>query len=108
MKSITFTQRDPFLTTTGAAAALAPTAAAAATATDPRGVVSRGGDASTIRTSIRNIRRGAKVIVGLDLAATRLLALLVGLRRQLQHLAELHALVGLHRLLNVREPSHFV
>ena len=34
---------------------------------------------------------------------------LVGLLRQLEDLTELHALVGLHRLLNVGEPgSHFV
>jgi len=44
---------------------------------------------------------GAKVIVRLDVAAS---ARLVGLLGQLEHLAKLHALVGLHRTLNVSEP----
>jgi len=89
------------LTTTAALAALA-TAAAAATATHRGG----GPEGATAQGRRAGSRRGRRHI-----AATvhRAAALLVGLRRKLEDLAELHALVGLHRLLNVGEPgSHFV
>lgn len=47
---------------------------------------------------------------GLRTATLTTTGLLVGLLRQLEDLAELHALVGLHRLLHVSEPlvCHFV
>jgi len=91
----------PFLTTTASLTALA-TATATATTTDR----SRAGEEAAVQG-----RRAAALRGTLDIAATvhRAAALLVGLRRQLEDLTELHALVGLHRLLNVGEPgSHFV
>ena len=90
--------RFSVLTATAALAALA-TAAAAATATD-RGGTREGATAQGRRAGSRRGRR--------HITATAAV-LLVGLGRQLEDLAELHALVGLHRLLNVGEPgSHFV
>ena len=93
--------RFSVLTAAAALAALA-TAAAAATATD-RGGTREGATAQGRRAGSRRGRR--------HIAATvhRAATLLVGLGRQLEDLTELHALVGLHRLLNVGEPgSHFV
>ena len=91
----------PFLTTAAALAALA-TAAAAATTTDRGG----GTERATAQGRRAGSRRGRRHITA---TVHRAATLLVGLRRQLEDLAELHALVGLHRLLNVGEPgSHFV
>ena len=90
--------RFSVLTAAAALAALA-TAAAAATATD-RGGTREGATAQGRRAGSRRGRR--------HITATAAV-LLVGLGRQLEDLTELHALVGLHRLLNVGEPgSHFV
>ena len=86
------------LTTAASLTALA-TATATATTTD-RG---RAGEEAAVQG-----RRAAALRRTLDITTTAAV-LLVGLRRQLEDLAELHALVGLHRLLNVGEPgSHFV
>ena len=81
---------------TAALAALAATAAAATT--------------SHRRSLTRDTASsGTSLGCGRDIATARHLALLVGLRRQLEDLTELHSLVRLHRLLNVGEPgSHFV
>ena len=67
---------------------------AAATTTDTRGIVEG-------RAAIRG---------GLHTATLTATGLLVGLLRQLEDLAKLLALVGLHRLLHVSEPlvCHFV
>jgi len=81
-----------------AAAALASTASAAAT-TDRRGVA-RVERARAVRARVRQVGTRAEVRVRLNATAR----LLVGLLGQLEHLAKLHALVGLHRLLHVREP----
>ena len=69
-------------------------AAATATTTDTRGIVEG-------RAAIRG---------GLHTATLTATGLLVGLLRQLEDLAKLLALVGLHRLLHVSEPlvCHFV
>ena len=88
-----------FVLTAAAALAALATAAAAATATDRGG----GTERATAQGRRAGSRRGRRHIT-----ATAAV-LLVGLGRQLEDLAELHALVGLHRLLNVGEPgSHFV
>ena len=84
---------------TATATALAATAGLAATATDRGGT----GEEATVEG-----RRAAALRGTLNITAAAAV-LLVGLRRQLEDLAELHALVRLHRLLNVGEPgSHFV
>ena len=86
-----------------AAAATARLAAAAA-ATD-RGGIRRVERTRAVGAGRRDIRGTPKVRVRRDIRTT-----LVGLLRHLQHLSELHALVGLHRLLHVSEPliCHFV
>lgn len=90
--------RFSVLTATASLTALA-TATATATTTD-RG---RAGEEAAAQG-----RRAAALRRTLDITTTAAV-LLVGLGRQLEDLAELHALVGLHRLLNVGEPgSHFV
>lgn len=81
-----------------AAAALAATAGAAAT-TDRRRIA-RVERARAVRARIRQVGAATKVRVRLNTTAR----LLVGLLGQLENLAKLHALVGLHRLLHVREP----
>ena len=93
--------RFSVLTATAALAALAAAAAAAAAATTTdRGGTREGATAQGRRAGSRRGRR--------HITATAAV-LLVGLGRQLEDLTELHALVGLHRLLNVGEPgSHFV
>ena len=80
-----------------AAAALAATAGAATT---DRRRIARVERASASRASIRQVGAATKVRVRLNTTAR----LLVGLLGQLENLAKLHALVGLHRLLHVREP----
>lgn len=86
-------------------AGTASLAGTAATATHTGSIVGRGSDARVVGARGGNIGIRAKVRVRLDIGTA-----LVGLLGHLEHLAELHALVGLHRLLNVREPlvCHFV
>ena len=74
-------------------------------ATATRLAATTGATATTGAGSTGEGTRGTRRRLHTTLAAT-----LVGLLRQLEDLAELHALVGLHRLLHVSEPlvCHFV
>ena len=83
------------------AASLAGLAAASTNRGGIRGVER----ARAVRASIRQVGAVPRVGVWRNIRTA-----LVGLLGHLEDLAKLHALVGLHRLLNVREPliCHFV
>ena len=80
---------------------------AAAAAATKRCSVTRVERAGAVRAGIRDIRTVPEITVRRNITTC---TTLVGLLRHLQHLAELHSLVRLHRLLHVSEPliCHFV
>jgi hypothetical protein len=106
MVSILYRGQLPFLVLAGLASLAG---AATTTATDREcGLGNTAGGATllwaTPTREILNATRGSRGDGRTATTALRLLGLLEGLGRQLEGIPELHALVGLHRVLHVHHP----